>query len=153
MTVNPILSSQSLLPIQLSSPGFQSQSASPSGTDGADLSSPAQFFSELKQLSTQDPAQFKTLTAEVAQKLDAAAQNTSDPAQAAQLKAIAARFDQASQTGDFSSLLPPDSASAQTHHGGRHHHGGHHASSGNSSANDTLSSIFASVGQQIQTNT
>ncbi len=116
----------------------------PSDSVSANLSSLGQFFAELKQLSTQNPAEFKKITAEIAQKLDTQAQNTSDPTQAAQLKAIAGRFDQASQTGDFSSLLPSQSTGG-THHGGHHHH---HESQADTSS--VLSSIFSQVTPEIQ---
>jgi hypothetical protein len=130
----------------------------PSDSVSATLSSLGQFFRELKQLSTQNPAEFKKITAKVAQKLDTQAQNTSDPTQAARLKAIASRFDEASKTGDFSSLLPPQSDGTTPpgakHHGGHYHHISYDSQAvPDSKRTDTgsvLSSVFSKVEPEIQ---
>jgi hypothetical protein len=126
----------------------------PADSVSANLSSLGQFFAELNQLSTQNPVEFKKITGEIAQKLDTQAQNTSDPTQVAQLKAIASRFDQASQTGDFSSLLPPQSGTAATggkHHGGHHHHGtSTPPADSTTDPSSVLSSIFSQVEPEIQ---
>ena len=148
MNVNSIVSqAQPLSLLSSLQPQTSSLTATlgaPADSVGANLSSLGQFFSELKQLSTQNPTEFKKITAEIAQKLDTQAQSTNDPTQAAQLKAIASRFDQASQTGDFSSLLPPQSAAGK-HHGGHHHH--YEAPADTSSV---LSTIASQVTPEIQ---
>jgi hypothetical protein len=148
MNVNSIVSQTQplslLSSLQPQKTSLAANIGAPSDSVSANLSSLGQFFAELKQLSTQNPAEFKKITAEIAQKLDTQAQNTSDPTQAAQLKAIAGRFDQASQTGDFSSLLPSQSTGG-THHGGHHHH---HESQADTSS--VLSSIFSQVTPEIQ---
>jgi hypothetical protein len=135
--VQPVSLLNSLQPQQSS---LAASIGAPADSVSANLSNLGQSFAELKQLSTQNPAEFKKITAEIAQQLDTQAQNSSDPTQAAQLKGIAGRFDQASKTGDFSSVLP----SKSSHHGGHHHHGG----SGPESS--VLSSIFSQVEPEIQ---
>jgi hypothetical protein len=159
MHVNSV-AAQSLWLQQLSSQNNQTQNAGVAGTsgaasDGTDLSNPAQFFSELKQLSAQDPSDFKNITAQISQQLTTAAQNSTDPNQAAFLKTLAGNFQSASQTGNFSSLIPqqpgtqPQSSGAP-HHG--HHYHGYAPSSagGDSSTQDTLASIFSEYGQQVE---
>jgi hypothetical protein len=161
MSVNPIvgqppLSFLSALPSQTNS--LAASIGVPSDSVSANLSSLGQFFSELKQLSTQNPGEFKRITAEIAQKLDAQAQNSSDPTQAAQLKAIASRFDEASKTGDFSSLLPPQSdgttPTGSKHHGGHHHHVSYDSlavpDARPPETSSALSSIFSQVAPEIQ---
>jgi hypothetical protein len=156
MNVNSIVSQ--IQPLSLLS-SLQQQKTSlaasigaPSDSVSANLSSMGQYFNELQQLSTQNPAEFKTITAEISQKLDTQAQNSSDPTQAAQLKAIAARFDQASQTGDFSSLLPAQSgttAAGGKHHGGHHHHGSYEPPASTDATTTTTSSVLSSIFSQV----
>jgi hypothetical protein len=153
MNVNSIVSqTQSLSLLSSLQPQTNSLVGSigaPSDAIGANLSSLGQFFNELNQLSTQNPSEFRKITAEVSQKLDAQAQNTSDPTQAAQLKALASRFDQASNTGDFSSLLPSQSTTATggKHHG-HHHHGSYESQA--AGAGSVLSTIASQVTPEIQ---
>ena len=159
MNVNSIASQTQPLSLlnslQQQSTSLAGSIAAPTDSVSANLSSLGQFFNDLKQLSTQNPAEFKKITAEISQQLTTQAQNTSDPTQAAQLKAIAGRFNQASQTGDFSSLLPPQSTGG-THHGGHHHHGGYEAPASTDSTTSTtstssiLSSIFSQVAPELQ---
>jgi hypothetical protein len=162
MSVNPIAGQTQPL-ILVSALPSQTNSLAvsigvPSDSVSANLSSLGQFFSELKQLSAQNPGEFKKITAEIAQKLTTQAQNSSDPTQAAQLKAIASRFNEASKTGDFSSLFPPQS-DGTTPTGGKHHGGHHHHVSYDSQAvpdapttdtSSVLSSIFSQVASEIQ---
>lgn len=127
-----------------------SSSSSSTSSDGAAISGPGQFFSQLQQMSTQNPAQFKQVMAEMAQKADSEAQTLGNSPQAQQLQTMAGRFEQAAQTGDFSSLLPQNASASnstaqapgtQAAHSGHHHHGG--------SAN-LLSSLFSQMGTQLQ---
>jgi hypothetical protein len=161
--VNSITSLSLLSSISQGSSTAPVQSASVSTADGADLSGPAQFFSALKQLSVSNPSQFKQITAQISQQLNAAAQSATDPNEAQQLTALASRFQQASQTGDFSSLLPQQQSgadastsangSAQGHHGRHHHHhdGYSQASSGSGeNTQDTVASILANAAPQVQ---
>jgi hypothetical protein len=167
MNVNSV-AAQSLYLQELSSqnnPALNAGSVSSSATsDGADLSNPAQFFSELKQLSTQDPSAFKSITSQIAQQLTTAAQSSTDPNQAALFNSLAANFQSASQTGNFSSLFPQsqaqssaaNSSGTQPQSSGAHHHGHHHrgyaqaSTSTDSSTQDTLSSILSNYGKQVE---
>lgn len=86
-----------------------SAAASTSISDGAKL------LHQLQQLAQSDPAEFKKVTADIATQLQTAAQQTGG-SEGQALSRIAAKFQQAAQTGNLSSLQP------------KHHHGGHHAS-------------------------
>ncbi len=92
--------------------------------DSVELSGPAKLFSALQQLASQDPAKFKTVTADIASKLQAAAgtDSTSGTSGNSFLATLASKFQQASQTGDVSVLQPPS--------GGHHSHHGHHGGGG-----------------------
>jgi len=106
------------------------------GAATASISTPAQFFSELQQLSQQDPTQFKAVAAQLATSFQNAASQTSGP-QAKFLGNLANQLNQASQTGSLQPAQPsqgtqtasavqaPQAASgsgAAHHH--HHHHGG-----------------------------
>ena len=127
-----------------------SSSSSSTSSDGAAISGPGQFFSQLQQMSAQNPAQFKQVMAEMAQKADSTAQTIGNSTQAQQLEAMAGRFEQAAQTGNFSSLLPQNASASnstaqapgtQAAHSGHHHHGG---------SSNLLSSLFSQMGTQLQ---
>jgi len=115
--------------------GSTSQGASFQSSKAADL------FNKLSQLQASDPAKFKAVTADIANKLKAAAAQTTG-AQAQHLNDLAAKFQQASDTGDMTALQP-----AQQQQGHHHHH--HYASQTtgstvadavNTQTNDTSSS-------------
>src|ERR1700722_12303152 len=74
----------------------------------ASISTPGQFFSEMQQLSQQDPAEFKAVAAKVSAAMQTAAGQTSGP-QATFLTHLANQFSQAAQTG---TLQPPQGAPA-----------------------------------------
>jgi hypothetical protein len=78
------------------------------GAANATISTPGQFLGEMQDLSQQNPAEFKTVAAQVAASFQRAASQASGP-QAQFLTSLANRFDQASQTG---SLQPPQGAQA-----------------------------------------
>ncbi|MGH7972056.1 MAG: hypothetical protein ACREIC_25365 [Limisphaerales bacterium] len=142
-----------------------SSSTTDSSSDGLSISGPGQFFSQLQQLSAQNPADFKQVIAEMAQKLDTEAQQAGNSTDAQRLQSMAGRFEQASQTGDFSSLLPSNSDGSsstaqaqgtQRAHSGHHH--GHHAggvsdltsTDSTDPLSDPLSSLFSQMGPQVQ---
>ena len=97
-------------------------SVAPSG-DSAEISGPGKLFAELKELASSDPEKFKTVAADVAAKIRAAigdttsadstdgtdsASSTSGAGGAAsRLADLAAKFEEAAQTGDVSVLAPP----------------------------------------------
>ncbi len=113
------------------------------GAASATISSPAQFLSEMQQLSQSNPAQFKAVAAQVATSFQNAASQASGP-EAKVLNGLANQFNQAAQTG---SLQAPQGATPATaaqgpaagqnephHH--HHHHGGGGGAGGMSSAVD-----------------
>ncbi len=154
-----------LNPISLVSSLWQSASASTTSNtvapvtraaktvDNSSISTPAELFGQLSQLSKNNPAEFKSLTAQIAQQLQAAAASATDSSQAGHLKQLASNFQNASQSGNFSDLFANSSQSAgtqvQTSHSGHHHH---HASSQTSSTadSDTVTSIFQQALSSIQ---
>ncbi len=75
-------------------------------------------MSELNDLATSDPAKFKQVTSDIAQKLRDAASSASG-GQADFLTKLADKFQQASDSGGVSASKPP--AGAGGHHGGHHH--------------------------------
>jgi hypothetical protein len=101
----------------MSRSGSASSAGSAAGAtsgDSTNLSQEGQLFSQLQSLATTNPAEFKQVTATIAKQLQqAASQQTGSSATA--LTNLAAKFQQASQTGSASGLIP-------SHHG--HHHGG-----------------------------
>jgi hypothetical protein len=111
-------------------PAAVGSSSAASGVS-VDISKPGQLLSSLTSLATSNPAQFKSVTATIAQQLKDAASSQSGSS-ADFLNKLADRFSTASQSGKASDLTP-DPGKAHAHHG---HHGGHHhaqASSGSSS--------------------
>jgi hypothetical protein len=160
--------SQLLQPVRLSRSGSTGSSSSTSSTssgyatsdDSSSLSPIGQLFKELEALSKSDPTEFKKATAQIAEQLQSAAKNSSDPGQANFLDQMAANFTKASQSGNFSDLFPSrsqDSASGSNSAAtsqapppyGRQSSGSG-AGGGLDSDNDTLSAIFAQALSQIK---
>lgn len=104
--------------------GVSSSAASPltAAASSASISSGASLLSQLQQLSFSNPAAFKKATADIAAQLQTDATQTGG-SQGQALTSLAAKFQQASQTGDLPALKP-----AHAHHGGHHHGGGSAAS-------------------------
>jgi hypothetical protein len=107
------------------------------GGDDTTVSTLGTLMGKLSDLSQSDPAKAKQVLADIATKLG----QSSDP----HLQQLADKFQQASQTGDVSSLQP--------HHkgGGGHHH--HHATPSGQAASyqqtdgDQLASISGALGE------
>jgi|HubBroStandDraft_5_1064220.scaffolds.fasta_scaffold384512_1 hypothetical protein len=98
----------------------------------ASISTPAQFFNQLQQLSQQDPTQFKAVASQLATSFQNAASQASGP-QAKALNNLANQLDQAAQTGQ---LQPPQSAqgaAGSSQAGGGYHHHHHHGGGGSAS--------------------
>jgi hypothetical protein len=74
-----------------------SASSGASSSDTIDFSQVGKLFQELKQLQTSDPSEFKQVLTDAATKLQAAAQQQTDPAQASFLNNLASRFQDACQ--------------------------------------------------------
>lgn len=87
--------------------------SSASDAESTSVSQKAKRLGQLKDLSQSDPAEFKKVTADIATQLQSAAQQAGG-SQGSALSSLATKFQQASQTGSVSPLLPA-----------KHHHGGH----------------------------
>jgi hypothetical protein len=140
-TIQSALSTPSIQPIAGSPPQSTTAASAANGVSVA-ISQPGQLFSQLSSLAQSDPAQFKAVTAQIAQQLTDAASSATG-AQADFLKKVAANFTAASQSGNSSDLMPKVGQGGKGHHG--HHH---HAASAASTAPGTSSSD--SVGQVLQ---
>jgi hypothetical protein len=129
------------------------------GAASTSISTPGQFFSEMQQLSQQNPSEFKTVAAQVATSFQNAASQTSGP-QAQFLSNLANQFTQAAQTG---TLQAPEGAqaaqsgqSAQVAQGGpssgsagmHHHH--HHGGGGSMSQSSSVQQAFQSAMQILE---
>jgi hypothetical protein len=69
-------------------------------------SKPGEVLNKLAQLQESDPEKFKQVTAEIAEKLKAAAKEMTGT-EAERISDLADKFQQASETGDLSVLQPP----------------------------------------------
>jgi hypothetical protein len=84
----------------------------PGGSDSVEISQPGQMLSQLQQLKSKDPAQFKQVLSDTANQLRALAQQAGPSAGGSALAELADRFQTAANTGDLSVLQPK----------GHHHH-------------------------------
>ncbi len=107
----------------LSTSSPTASSLAPTGSDQVNLSQVGQLFQQLSQLQSSNPAEFKKIATDAANQLNAAAQQATDPGQAAFLSNLAATFQKSADAGNLS----PFQQQAQTasgHHHHHHHHGG-----------------------------
>jgi len=152
MNVNPISLVSSLWQTASSSNSSTaavSPSASATTTDNTSMSGQAQLFAKLQQLSQKNPAQFQSVTTQIAQQLQAAASKLTDSAQANQLKQMASNFLNASKSGNFSDLFSNannNSTQIQSGQFGHHHH---HPISGQSSAGVSVNGFNAILQQAL----
>ena len=105
-----------------SAPSANTSAATATATSGGDttqVSGPGQLLAKLKQLQQSDPTKFKQVMSKLTDALKTDTQNATDPKDQKMLSDLAAKFDQAGQSGDLSSLTPQGA-----HHGHHHHHGG-----------------------------
>jgi len=107
-----------------------------------DVSQPGRLMSQLKDLATSDPAKFKAVTAEIAEKLKAVATSQGGKS-AAFLDKLADQFSAASQSGSASGLTP------QHAHGHHHQHSGGYNKQGSSTPASNGQGVDA-IGQTIQ---
>ncbi|MEA2697785.1 MAG: hypothetical protein QOI66_2056 [Myxococcales bacterium] len=98
------------------------------------ISKPGQLFGQLSSLASSDPDKFKTVTADIAQKLKDAA-SSQDGRRADFLNQLADKFGAASQSGSAAGLAPTPGSRAHGHHGGHHHHA--QAANGNSGSSSS----------------
>ena len=132
-----------LLQAQYSS-GITGAASGSSGAAGnpvsAIISEPGQLFSELQQLQAQDPAKLKQIASQIANQLQAAAQQPGSSGQASFLNKLAGEFQNVANGGDASQLKP--------HH--HHAHHGHHTYNSNGQAVQSSSSSSPTSGTSIQ---
>lgn len=121
-----------------------------SSNDASSVSNPGMLFSQLQNLSQQNPAEFKKITAQVAQQL----QGVSSNSQSGVINQMASNFQNASQTGRFSDLFThsPQTTTQQgdTTAASGHPHHSHYAASGAASDSSTVNSIFSQALSQIK---
>jgi hypothetical protein len=79
-----------------------------SGTDSAETSNPAEFYSKLKELQQSDPAKFQEVVSSIADKLEAAASDEDLSSANSMLSDLAAKFRDVANGGDISQLQPPE---------------------------------------------
>jgi hypothetical protein len=121
-----------------------STSSATTSSDTIDFSLVATLFQQLKQLQTSDPSEFKQVLTDAAGKLQAAAQQQTDPTQAAFLNNLASRFQDAANTGNLSALQPQGSDGSYAPKG--HHH--HHHGGGSNETNNTQDVLATLLGNQ-----
>ncbi|HET6437249.1 MAG TPA: hypothetical protein VFG59_04255 [Anaeromyxobacter sp.] len=128
-------------------PQVQSSGTLPDATQSS-ISPEGNLFAELDSLSKQDPTRFKEVAQKVADQLKEEASNSTGK-RAQFLTSLADRFGQAAQTGDASSLQPPE-AGAKAHHGGHHHKHGGSQTSGAGSQPGSSGSLADIIQQALQ---
>jgi hypothetical protein len=126
----------------------------PPGAASSSISQQGSMFSQLQQLSQQDPTRFKEVMTEMAKALRTDASQQTGPA-ADRLTQMASRMDQAASSGDVSQLAPqqpqatPQGAAAYQGASGKHHH--HHG--GGSAGNDLQQAFEAAMSATSATTT
>lgn len=124
------------------------------GVASTSISTPGQFFSEMQQLSQQNPSEFKTVAAQVATSFqNAASQATGQEAQF--LTNLANQFTQAAQTGTLQAPQGAQSGQSgqaaqgaqgtQSGSGAEGHHHHHHHGGGSMSQSSSVQQAFASA--------
>jgi len=132
-------SAQSIYQLYLSQLNNSTASAQTSGSsssgsvksDSVDFSKPGELFSKLQQLQSSDPEKFKQVCADIAQKLNTAAQADGSNSK---LSDLAKKFQSVADGGDISQLQPT-----------KHHH--HHAQS--SAAQNGTDTYSQNSGQSL----
>ncbi len=125
-----------------------------SAKDASSVSNPGMLFTQLQNLSRQNPAEFKKITAQVAQQLQAAGANsaTKTPAGSPQtdiLNQMASNFQNASKTGNFSDLFSHAPQSANNPAASAAHQ--HYTAATGASDAGTIHNIFSQALSQIKT--
>lgn len=83
--------------------------------DEAGFSEMGKLMGQLAQLQQTDPDKFKTVTESISKDLASKAQTSTDSKQTQMLTDLSQKFDEASQTGDMSSLRPEPPKSGYHH--------------------------------------
>ena len=142
---SPLTNVGSVGAVGTSTPSMSSIPPAMGGAATAAISTPGQFFSEMQQLSQQNPAEFKAVAAQVATSFQNAASQTSGP-QAQVLNNLANQLNQAAQTGSLQAPQGPQVAQATSGAGsaesqGAHHHHHNHGGGGSMGAGGQSSAV------------
>jgi hypothetical protein len=129
MTINSLSSSSAISQIAAYGTFNGSSRISQAGVqqDSSQVSDFGKLMNQLESLQQSDPEKFKETTAQIADKLEAAAKeaaNSGDSQQASALNDMASKFKTASETGDMPDLRPPGDSGELA--GGKQGVGGHH---------------------------
>jgi hypothetical protein len=120
MDVSSISGSSSLYSVDTTKAPQSSAEVESADPAPAHVSKMGSLMAQLQQLSQSDPEKFKQVAAEIADKLKAAA-GDSTTGKASFLSKMADKFQQASQSGDLSAFQPPQ-GQQQGASGAHHHH-------------------------------
>jgi uncharacterized protein YfaS (alpha-2-macroglobulin family) len=132
-------------------------SLSTSNQDAVSVSGPGLLFTQLQNLSQQNPAEFKKISAQVAQQLQAASSTSSTSAASlpgSVLAQMSSNFQNASKTGKFTDLFSHSAhgsnqpGSTSTNAGQPHQQ---YAEASGATVASTVSSIFSQALNQIKT--
>jgi len=148
MTINSLSSSSAISQIAAYGTFNGSSRISQAGVqqDSSQVSDFGKLMKQLESLQQSDPEKFKETTAQIAEKLEAAAKeaaNSGDSRQASALNDMASKFKTASETGEMPDLRPPGDLGGQA--GGMQGVGGHHGGPPPSSDSDSTSSTTDST--------
>lgn len=80
--------------------------------DGKNFSKGAAMMQKLSDLQSSDPEKFKEVAQDISDKLSEAAKNSTDSKAASLYTSMAEKFASAAQSGDMSSLTPPEAPAA-----------------------------------------
>ncbi len=80
--------------------------------DGKSFSKGAEMMQKLSDLQSSDPEKFKEVARNISDKLTEAAKNSTDSKAASLYTTMAEKFASAAQSGDMSSLTPPEAPAA-----------------------------------------
>ena len=158
MTINSLSSSSAISQIAAYGTFNGSSRISQAGVqqDSSQVSDFGKLMKQLESLQQSDPEKFKKTTAQIADKLEAAAKeaaNSGDSRQASALNDMASKFKTASETGEMPDLRPPGDLGELA--GGVQGVGGHHGgpppmgpppSSDNDSTSSTTDSTTDTAG-------
>ena len=117
-----------------------------SGNQGAArVSGPGQLLAKLKQLQQSDPTKFKQVMSTLSDTLSEEAKSTTDSRGQKMLTDLAAKFKTAGETGDLSSLTPPQRGAEGGKGAGGARAGGQAKKSGSESASSSSTSSSSST--------
>ena len=130
--------------------------------DGIDMSKPGEMFSQLEKLQKSDPAKFKQVVSDIADKLEAASKDSTAEGASSMLSDLAAKFRDVANGGDISEIKPPESPSYSGSQDGISQYklqqagtqsnllsGSTASSSSSSSLQDLFNSIFDEVNKAV----